>query len=171
MSEPIRDVSRLVEAALELDARGQVPLERAECLVDAVTHREDVLAVLLTRRDEHRALAVETPNIALLAIAPAHVGHVAQPHDSAVGRADHRGGDLLQRVVAAGGLQVEAPLANVDRAARNVGIVRADRADGGVERHPRVCEPLEIDGDRHLGDRVRPGLRGAHAGHGLEPIT
>ena len=76
------DVLRLVEAALEPDVRGQARLELRQALVDGVAHVEDVQVVLHARRHEHRALAVEAAEVALLLGAPADLGEVAQAHDA-----------------------------------------------------------------------------------------
>ena len=55
--EPVRDVLRLVEAELQVDALGQLRFEAVGGGDDALAHFEDVVAVLLVRGHEHRALA------------------------------------------------------------------------------------------------------------------
>ena len=86
--EALADVARLVEAAFERDALRQAALEardrgvqRGRCTL------EDVVAVFLVRRDEHRALAVEARDVAPRLRLPAHARDVADAHGAAVHRA------------------------------------------------------------------------------------
>ena len=122
-----RTFSRLVEADFQLDALRQLGGEALGGRDDALAHVEDVVAVLLVGGDEHGALAVEAADVA--------VGRVFQL-TSAMSRTrtmrpSDRGDDgvahLVERGVAAGGLEAEAARPEVDEAAGNVGVLALQR--------------------------------------------
>ena len=64
---------------------------------DALADVEDVVAVLLVRRDEHGALAVEAADVDVLLRVPAHLGDVAHAHAAAVGDGDDGVAHLIER--------------------------------------------------------------------------
>ena len=148
--------------------RGQGVLELRQPLVNGVPHVEDIQVVLHARRDEHGTLAVVAPEVALLLGAPADIREIAQANDALGARADDRVADLLERFVAARGLQVVAAKPDVHGAAGNAGVLALHRRDHLAERHPRGLEPLEVDRNAHFGFRIGPGLGAANAGRGFD---
>ena len=147
--EPVAHVLRLVEADLERHALRQVRRRtRSRRGHDALAHLEDVVAVLLVGGDEHRALALEAAGVAVRRGVPAHVGHVADAHDAALDRGDHRVAHLVERRIAAGGLQAEAARAEIDEAGGNVGVLALHRADDLRGREVELGHALQVHARR-----------------------
>ena len=149
-------VLRLVEADLELHALRQVGGELVGRGHHALAHVEDVVAVLLVRGDEHRALAVEAAGVAVRGGVPADLRHVAHAHDAAVDGGDDRVAHLVERGVAAGGLEAEAARAEIDEARGNVRVLALHRADQLRGREVELGHALEVDARRAARARGRP---------------
>ena len=122
-AETPRDVLRLIEADMQLDALRQSPFEALRGSQDPLAHVEDVVAVFLIRRHEHRTLAVEAADIAMLLRAPAHLRDVAHPHSAAIRDRDDGVAHFIECLVAAGCLEAEAAALDVDRPARNARVL------------------------------------------------
>ena len=137
---------------------------------DALAHVEDVVAVLLVGGDEHRALALVAAGVAVGRGAPAHLGDVADAHDAPVDRGDDGVAHLVERGVAAGGLEREAARPEVDEARGNVRVLALHRADDLRRREVQLRHAPQVDRDAQLAFRIRPAFRGAHAVDGLELV-
>ena len=110
-AETARDVLRLIEADVQLDALRQTTFEALRGREDPLAHVEDVVAVFLVRRHEHRALTVEAADVAMLLRAPAHLRDVAHAHRAAIRDRDDGVAHFIERLVAAGCLEAEAAAA------------------------------------------------------------
>ncbi len=169
--QPVRDVAALVEAALESHALRQVLLEGVEPRMDRIAYLEDVDAVLGGRRDEHRALALEPPDVGFLGRTPGDLGDVAHPDDASVATRHDGFRDLVERVVAAGGLEVVLAEPDVHSAAGHGGVLAAHRHLHQPERHAGTAHALEVDRDAHLRLGHGPVLAEANARDFLERVA
>ena len=103
--------------------------------IDATLHIDDVKAVFLVGCDEHRALPVVTAGVGQRLIGPGHTGHIAHAQDAPVCGTHHGVTHLIQRFIAARGLQAEAATAGIYEAGGDVGIAALQRLHhtGGVD--------------------------------------
>ena len=159
----VRTLSRLVEAHLELDALRQVRGELVGRGHHALAHVEDVVAVLLVRGDEHRALALVAAGVAVRGGAPGDLGDVADAHDAPVDRGDDGVAHLVERGVTAGGLEREAARAEIDEARGNVRVLALHGADHLRGREVELGHAPEVDRDAQLAFGIAPSFpRCAH---------
>ena len=92
------------------------------------------------------------------------------PHHALAARGDHGVADLLERRVAARGLQVVTAQAHVHGAARDARVLALHRGDHLAERDACARETLEVDGNPYFRIGVGPGLGAAHTGRRLDEL-
>ena len=146
----------------------RVVLDRRE---HALAHLEDVVAVLLVGGDEYRAFALVAAGVAVCRGVPAHLGHVADAHDAAVHRGDDGVAHLVERGVAARGLEAEA--ARIRGRRSRQGCWRSRSAPRAITcAGARFSSAMRLQVHRHaqFARRIGPGLRGAHAVDRLERV-
>ena len=164
------DRNRLVEATLQLDVGGKFGFELVEQDIDGVAHLEDVLAILLVRRDEDRRLAIVTGNVVRLVRRPGNLGDIADLDHRAAMAGNHRVGNIFQGLEVAGRLHVEAPGPGMDRADGNGGAFRLQGIGDRRGRQAQGRQPAEVEGDPDFGAGLAPKLGLAHAIHPVEHI-
>src|SRR6516162_4362826 len=153
-----------------MDTLRQALLEALQGRLDARADFEDVVAVFLVGGDEYRALAIEPPDVAPGLSVPADLRYIAHPHDAPAGGGNHRVTHLLERLVAAEGLEAEAARTDIERAGGDVGVLALQRLHDLLSLQSQLGHALQVELHAQLACRVGPALRGAHAIDGLQQI-
>jgi len=147
---------------------GRVARRRGELGRDRLADLEHVLAVADRDGDHRGPLAVEPEHLLGRLRAQAD-GRDVPDRQHAAGRSrDHGPRDRLDALVRTGGLEREAPRAEVDVAARDARVATAQRLDHLPDRHAGSREPPEVEIDARLAVRDAVIVDLLHAVHPLD---
>ena len=151
--------------------RAAIALGICRRLHGAVADVEDVQPVLLGQRHPDGALAVEAAIMRLFLITPADLGDIADAHHPAVAGAHRFIGDFGDAAKGAASLNVQALVAGMDGAGRQVGRPLPQRIGDGGNRQAELRHAARIDGDAQLGRRDGMGAGVADARHLVQPFA